>query len=545
MNKYLDKYSVDMVLINGNIITIDSLNPRVQALAVSEGKIIKLGSNSEIRQLITSNTEVIDLEGKPVLPGFFESHTHLLECGDALQQIDCKASSNNSINDILEKVKKEASLKPEGEWIKGYGYDESSLLEKRPPTRWELDKVAPNHPVILNHISLHSAVANTCALKLVGINNETNEKGILRDPKTSEITGVLVGIPAVKRVADLLPHPTLKDLKIAIIKAQEEYLKKGVTSISEAGVGYDYGAIEFDAFNEVDLEGKLKLRTNLMIYDSLFQEMMKEKPENLGVVTGSKKGNIRIDAVKLYQDGSIQGGSGALLEPYYYDENKKGSLLFSQEEMERKIGEAHKAGFQVAIHANGDAAIESVIDAYESVLKKNPRLNHRHRIEHCQMVTDSQLDRMRDLGIIASFFVYHVYNWGDGHKNTFIGPERASRIDPLNSAAKRNIIFGLHNDTPVTDINPLISIWTAVNRKTKAGEILGKDQRISVEEALKSMTIDSAYLSFEENIKGSLAYGKLADMVVLSEDPTAIDMDEIKDIKVEMTIVGGKVVYKS
>ena len=207
------------------------------------------------------------------------------------------------------------------------------------------------------------------------------------------------------------------------------------------------------------------------------------------------------------------------------------------------VADAHSSGWQIWTHGNGDAAIGSILEAYEKVLADNPRTDHRHRIEHCQTAGEDQLDRMRASGIAASFFAPHVWHWGDRHRELFLGPKRAARMDPLASALRRGIKFGLHNDSPVTPISPLLSIGTAVSRLTSGGQVLGAEQAVTVEEALRSMTLDSAYLAFEENLKGTLAEGKLGDVVILEADPYKVAPREIKDLPVAMTIVGGEVVH--
>jgi predicted amidohydrolase YtcJ len=253
---------------------------------------------------------------------------------------------------------------------------------------------------------------------------------------------------------------------------------------------------------------------------------------------------VRPVAVKFFQDGSIQIRTAALRQPYF-GETKPADhhLIWPQEELDRMVADAHSSGWQIWTHGNGDAAIQSILDAYERALVEDPQADHRHRIEHCQTAGEDQLDRMRSLEVAASFFAPHVWYWGDRHQDIFLGPERAARIDPLASALRRGIRFGLHNDSPVTPIGPLLSIGTAVGRQTSSGQVLGGGQAISVDRALRSMTLDSAYLAFEENTKGTLTESKLGDVVVLEADPYKVAPQEIKDIPVAATIVGGSVAY--
>ncbi|WP_035269994.1 amidohydrolase [Desulfitibacter alkalitolerans] len=547
MNKVGNLFAPDLVFINGNIITLDSMKPTAEAIAVKKGRIVKIGSNSHITSLIQTATNVIDLKGKTLIPGFIESHTHLIMYGDTLSQINCRTPPNKSISNILEKIKEETAKKPPGEWIKGWGYDDTLLEEKRHPNRWDLDMVSPNHPVYITHVSGHLAVVNSYALRLARIDKSTSDPvgGIIyRTEGSQEPNGILAEPPAMDKVTKLMPKATVQSLKKAISIANDKYLSVGVTSIHEAGVGLFFGRNELTAYIEASMESILKLHAYLMIYYSLFEEMIDNVSGNLGISTGSEFGKIKIGSIKTLQDGSIQGITAALQQPYYCDPNYMGGLILSQDKLEQIVEAAYSKGFQLSVHGNGDACIESILQAYEKVLGENKKSNHRFRIEHCQTVTNKQLDRIKKMGITISFFPVHTYYWGDRHKNIFLGPERAERIDPLKSALDRGILFGMHNDCPITEINPLMSIYSAVNRLTKDGHVLGEHERISVEQALKAMTINSAYLAFEENLKGTLTPGKLADMVVLDQNPLTVHPEKLNRIQVEMTVVEGEIVFR-
>lgn len=254
-------------------------------------------------------------------------------------------------------------------------------------------------------------------------------------------------------------------------------------------------------------------------------------------------GRATLDSAKLFQDGSLQGLTGALREPYFNNPDVSGDLIHSQEELNAKVKNLHYRGFRIAIHGNGDRAIGSILDAFEQAILAHPRPDHRHRIEHVQTATTEDLIRMHELGVGGSFFINHVYYWGDRHEQIFLGPDRAHRIDPLAEAVEYNVLFTLHSDSPVTPISPLFSVWAAVNRLTSDGKVLGPEQRIDVVTALRSMTAYGAKLNFEENEVGTIELGKRADFVVLAEDPTAIDPLDIKDISIMATLIDGRVVY--
>jgi hypothetical protein len=273
-------------------------------------------------------------------------------------------------------------------------------------------------------------------------------------------------------------------------------------------------------------------------------------PASRGVISGwgTDTNRVRVGAIKLGQDGSLQGYTGYLTEPYHLQpagkEAYRGYALRTRGELVTMVKKFHSGGWQVAIHGNGDAAIDDILHAFAEAQRASPRADARHRIEHCQTPREDQLDRMAELGIAPSFFVGHVYYWGDRHRDIFLGPERAARISPLHSAARRGLRFTVHNDTPVTPVDPLLLVWTAVNRVTREGKVLGAEQRIAVLDALRSVTSDAAWQNFEERTKGSIEPGKLADFVILAVNPLTADPMTLRDIAVVETIVAGRSVYR-
>lgn len=532
----------DCVLI-GKIYTLDDSRPEAGGVAIRGGKVAYVGEADEARRAVGPRAEVIDLGGRVALPGFVESHSHPIFYGRYLEEVDCRYS--RSLGDIVDALRIRARETPPGQWVVGNGYDHTLLKESRHPTRRELDRASGEHPILLRNITGHNLVANGAALRLAGVTAKTP------DPQGGHVGRDADGEPdgifwewSQGLVQSHLPEASLEDVLRYLQNASEQYLRAGVTSVVDAGVGFIYGMRDAEAYAHAAERGGLPLRYGAAILYDLWEELREGKGPGLDWPGNPER--VRPVAVKFFQDGSIQIKTAALREPYYGEsEPADGHLIWPQEQLDRMVADANAAGWQIWTHGNGDAAIGSILDAYERALKSDSRPDHRHRIEHCQTAGEDQLDRMRDLGVAASFFAPHVWHWGDRHRDIFLGPERASRIDPLASALKRRIRFGLHNDSPVTPISPLLSIGTAVSRLTSGGRVLGAEQAITVDQALRSMTLDSAYLAHEEDRKGTLIEGKLGDVVVLEADPYEVAPEEIKEIPVAMTIVGGEVMYSA
>jgi predicted amidohydrolase YtcJ len=518
-------------------------------VAVKGGKIVGVGSNSEIKQYCNPKTESIDLKGKILLPGFVESHNHTSAYSHTILQLDCSSNANKSIDDILAKVKAKAESIPKGTWIEGYGYNHTLLAEKRHINRWDLDKVATEHPVHLWHISGHFTAVNSLALKMAGITKDTPdpEGGTIFREENGEPNGVVAEPAAQLPLLKLIPPKTVDELAEGLGRVNDEYVKAGVTSTHDANLGVFGGLSELQVLERARERGLFHPRMYALLWYTMLEDLLKQGVaiNDIGICTGCGDEWLKAGGVKIWADGSLPGKTCAVFEPFLDDPKDTGHLNHTQEELNELVLKYHKAGFQLAIHGNGDRAIDVILNAYEAALAAYPRSNHRHRIEHASMATEDQLKRMARSGVVATFMTPNIPGVGDRLRDTILGPERASRIFPTKSALNHGIIFGLHGDCPVYPISPIMCLHTAVNRETSSGKILGEDQRIVVEEALKALTIDGAYIAFEEHTKGSIEIGKLADFVALSTDPFKVKPAELKDLQVELTIIDGKIVYKS
>ena len=516
---------------------MDPGHPEAQAVAVRSGTLVGVGPDSEILGLAGMQTSRVDLNGKAMLPGFYDAHGHFPSSGiSAVHHANCNSPPMGQVEriaDIVELLRAKASTTPRGQWVVGRGYDDTLLDEGRHPTRADLDRATDDHPVCIHHVSGHLLAANALALEAAGIDRNTAdpEGGVIRrDAKTGEPDGVLEET-ALGIVRGLIPPLNDSEWLEGLDHAVAEFARRGVTTAVIAGcdstaISRLLGAVE---------SGRLPLRVVCMA-----------RKGSLHTVPAGDR--LRLGAVKMFHDGSIQGYTGYLGRPYHVpfrgDRSYRGYPTRTREELARMVKEALAAGSQVAIHGNGDGAIDDILFAYREALEAHPRNDCRHRIEHCQMAREDQLDVMQELGVTPSFFVQHTYYWGDRHRAIFMGPDRADRMSPLRSARDRGIRFTIHNDSPVTPINPLFSLWSAVNRVSRSGRCIGEAQRISAAEALPSVTRDAAWQNFEEDVKGTIEVGKLADLVVLDRSPLEVDPSELKDIEVLETIVGGVSVYK-
>ena len=536
----------DVIYLNGTVITMDARQSEAQAVAVRGDAIVAVGDNNAIEDLAGPDTERVDLEGATLLPGFYAAHDHFPGSGVvALFRVDLNSppiGEINTMDELVARLSARANETAKGQWVRGRGYDDTLIREKRHPTRADLDRASTEHPIYIGHISGHLGVANSLALEMAGITKETPEPsgGVIRkDPETGEPNGVFE--ESMSLVTRLIPPLDENDRLSAIRWAVADYVEEGVTTTVIA-----HGSTNtLRDLQRARGDGLLSLRVISMGSKGSLDAPSPGEAD--GFVSGFGDTRLKLGAVKVIQDGSIQGFTGYLVEPYYTpfkgDASYRGYPRRERGELVAIVKSLHRAGYQIAIHGNGDAAIDDILFAFREAQKEFPRVDARHRIEHCQMAREDQLDEMQELGITPSFFVGHAYYWGDRHRDIFMGPERAARLSPLKSAVDRGIRFTVHDDTPVTPVKPIQLVWDAVNRITTSGKVLGPAQRISPYEALRSVTIDAAWQNFEEDIKGSIEVGKLADFVVLEENPLTVDPEHIRDIRVLATVVGGETVY--
>jgi len=515
----------DLALLNGNVVTMDRRLKRVEAVAIVGERILRVGKNSDVKPLISKNSKVLDLRGKTVIPGIIDAHIHFVDYGLSLQRIDLRGV--RSIAEIQDKVTSKAKETPAGRWILGRGWDQERLKEKRYPDRYDLDKAAPENPVVLNRVCGHVCVTSSLGLQLAGITKETPDPQggqIDKNPETREPTGVLRD-EAMSLVWQRIPPPTKPELVAAIEAASRSALSAGLTTVH--ALLRDSAYVE--ALQEARATGRLGVRVYMGIPVDLLGNLI-----GLGIKTGFGDDWLKIGCVKILLDGSLGGRTAALKEPYADDSNNKGLLLYRKEELHQLVNRAHDSGYQLAIHAIGDHAIDLALDAVEEAQDNAPRKDHRHRIEHASIVSPRQIERMSRMKIIAS--VQPAFVTSDFWAVDRVGRKRERWVYPFKTLFT-NVVTSAGSDCPVERLDPMEGIWAAVTR----GGFLSAE-RLGVEQVLYMYTVNGAYASFDETEKGSISERKLADMVVLSRDPFTVPPDELKSIKVEKVIIGGRVI---
>ena len=519
---------------------MDADNRIVQALSTRDDRIEALGSTEDIMALVGDDTEVIDLRGRAVLPGFVDAHGHFPGSGMVVISADLNSppiGDKKTMAEVLAAVREEAGRRDPGEWVTGFGYDDTLLAEKRHPTRAELDAISTEHPISIMHISGHMLVANSMALDMVGISADTPdpEGGVIgRRPGSNEPNGLLeetARMPVINLMQDLRLTDTYRLFKYAAV----EYLHRGVTTAQSGGVTPEL-AMGLSLFSKI---GVVPQRLVLFPFEDAFGEDLLNGEFDAGKYATDR---VHVGPVKLVADGSIQGYTGYLSHPYHVpyhgDEDYRGYPSILRDKLFDKVGKLHKAGYQLAIHGNGDESIEDILDAFEAAQQAYPVEDPRMVLIHSQMAREDQVQRMKDLGVTPSFFTAHTWYWGDRHRDIFMGPERAAVMSPHGWAKEYGVRASSHLDTPVVPMEPLQAVWSQVYRQTFGGDVLGPEQRIGVMEALRSVTIDAAWQVFKEDDLGSLEVGKLADLVVLSGNPLD-DPENMRDLKVERTVIGG------
>jgi predicted amidohydrolase YtcJ len=532
----------DLVITSNKVILMTG-NKQAQPLsiAIKNKEIIWIGSHMKAKRIQGKH---INFGNQAILPGFIDAHGHASYLAFATQVANIASPPVGSINNIkelqteLKKFITESNLKP-GEWVMGLGYDDSLLAEQRHPTKDDLDEVSTEHPIYLIHVSAHLGAANSLGLSLANISAETQDPPggkIRRYENSSEPNGVFEETAAYP--LQQLAMSAYKDPIGSVKKAMNIYARNGITTAQDGASNPE----TISLMQAADVQGMINL--DIISYP-IGQNGLDKNLDSINF--GSYEGRLKIGGIKLILDGSPQGKTAYLTEPYYKpphseSDSYKGYPLIPQSEVSKWVKKYADLNIPIMAHANGDAAADMLIKAV-----KDADINSDHRtiMIHAQTVREDQLDQMKELKIIPSYFSTHTFYWGDWHRDSVFGEDRAMRISPTKSTLNRNMPFTVHNDAPVVPPDMIRLLWSTTNRKTRSGKVLGEEQKISTYSALEAMTINAAYQHFEDDIKGSIEVGKLADLVVLSEDPLSIDTKNLLEVSVVATFSRGVEVFNT
>lgn len=542
------------IFYGGDIVTMNEASPTAEALVVNNGTIKAVGEKNHLfDQYHTKTTKLVNLAGKTMLPGFIDAHGHFTLVGFLAQSailLPPPDSSVNSFSTLADKLlaHKDSPQAMSTGWIIGMGYDNAQLAEQQHPTAADLDKIISDKPVVIIHQSGHLGAMNSKGLELVGYNALTpNPPGgvIRRIEGTNKPNGVLEEAAFFNILVKLLSAGHQQDSFAMIQEGQSAYAAAGFTTAQEGrATKSEMKGLTLAATNK-------KLKIDVVSYpdpifyndDQAFNSLMLQQ-------NSFYTNHYRIGGIKLSLDGSPQGKTAWLTKPYHVPpygqtNNYRGYPAMQTEQVQRYVNMAFSNHWQVLVHSNGDAASDQFINVVDNAIKSFGQADYRPVMIHAQVIREDQLDALSTLKVIPSFMSVHTFYWGDWHRDSVLGPIRAARISPAQSVLRRNMIYTSHNDAPVTLPNAMMILSSQVNRTTRSGQVLGAAQRVSTMDALKSITINAAYQYFEEDKKGSIESGKIADLVILDKNPLTVNPHSLRDIKVIETIKEGRSIYKA
>ena len=536
----------DLALINGKVITVDEKFSIREAVAVKNGRVQHVGSTVEVKALSGPDTKIVDLKGKTVMPGLYDSHIHVTGTGSALMMINCRTPPMYSIEDMKKAVAEKVKESKPGEWVLGRGWDQAKLAEHRNPSRYDLDEVSPDNPVVLTRTCGHLLVANSLALEIGGVSKDTPDPvggKIVRD-ENGEPTGMLEEAPAMNLVRQHIPPDGIPKYMEQIKTAYQAFNEAGITSVIDPGTTED----QMIAYQLLREQGDVTVRTNYMLRAIDGNEPIEksvERIERFPMITGFGDELLRFQGLKILIDGGIGGRTALLREHYEGDPDDYGLLTVPVENLQKLVDAANKRGMLCGIHCAGGKAMDIVLEAYKNTNKIKPIKGRRFYLIHAYQPSDENFQDCRDMGIAVASQPSFLYYLGDSyHEN--VGDERSKWLKPHRAWIDEGIMVASGTDSPVTPFPPFVSLWTSIARRTELKNTqMGTEQKITREEAIKLYTINGAYLTFEEDIKGSLEPGKLADMIVIDRDVLTCPEDDIKDTKVLTTYLGGKVIFEA
>ena len=557
----------DTIYRGGTIVTMVDDRREAQALAVAGGRILAVGTEQDVLTTQGPDTDVVDLAGRTLLPSFIDSHGHFISAAQVLMWANVQgvpAGPITKVADIVPVLQKHVAtlalktggLKP-GDWIVGYGYDRSNLAEQRELTVDDLDPAFPDNPVMLIHSSMHGAVLNSAALARIGYDADTPTPAgglIVRKPGTTVPAGLIMET-AFLPIIDNMPQPGEREMLDRLDKAQQIYARVGVTTCQEGAThakdlrflrkAAEEGLLYLDV---VSLPFMLDIPELAKDFEPGFSGAPMQLPDRARDAFGQYNNHLKLQGIKFVLDGSPQGKTAYWTQPLLTpgpggEPNWRGQPVMPAEEINKALAEVYGKGIQVFCHANGDAAIDMAIDGMRKAGARAAD-DQRTVVIHSQCMRPDQLDHYAELGFTPSFFTAHTFYWGDEHLAN-LGPQRAAFMSPMASAFAKGLHCSNHTDYVVTPMEPMRVMWSSIKRTSRSGKVLGPDERIDIWQALRSQTIEAAWQLFEEDRKGTLEQGKLADLVILDTNPLVAETDSLLDIRVLETVKEGKTVYRS
>jgi len=530
------------LLVVGSLVTMDPFNPTAEALAVRDGRIVGVGRAADLDGLRGPATEVLELGDRVAYPGFVDPHMHLWPSALLDGWVDCSPFTHGSFDDVLDALRAANAAPDQHGWVLGQSYDPSLFAGHPQLTRDLLDRVVPDRPAVVMNASLHFAYVNSRTLELAGLTDDSPDPpGGTFGRIDGRLDGSAGEMGAIAVLLAAMPRKSHDEMADGVVHTVVTASRRGVTRVHDALTGTLLGGSELDLLHALAAEGRLPARIGVAI-----AEQSRATWEAAGLQPGAGDDRVRAQSWKLVSDGSNQGYSGYQSAPYLGTDGR-GRPNYTDDELTEAMVRAHGAGWQLMVHANGDAAVEQVVSAYERALAgaaEPGAHDRRHRIEHCSLPSDDELSRMAALGISPSFLMNHVFFWGRAFRDEILGAERAGRLDPVVSARRHGLRPTLHSDYTVTPIDPLRSVQTAVTRRMRdGGEVLNADECDQVGLALRAVTIDAAWQTHSDDVLGSLEVGKYADLVLLSADPQSVDPEAIAAIEVVGTRLGGAVAF--
>jgi predicted amidohydrolase YtcJ len=520
----------ELILYNGNFYTMDPANPRAEAVAIANGRFLAVGSKTEIDSLSSAGAMRVDLGGDTVLPGFIDAHAHGASVGmNHLRNVNCNLPS---IAAIQEAIRKRAEKIGPGQWVTGFMYDDTKTKDGRQLTIADLDAAAPNNPVIISHRGGHLSWVNSKALEVADVNDKTPDPhgGAYGHNPDGKLNGrVLERAVAVFIAKNKVAPPTRAERQQAAVLVTKMFVASGITSFHDPLGSPD----DLRAYQDAHEAGELPVRVYCSLHESHIEKMIAA-----GIRTGLGDEWVKVGFMKIVADGAISGRTARLSQPYVGRPNDYGILAMDEKEIYERARIAHAAGWQIGTHANGDVTIDMVLRVYERLQKEIPRKDPRLRIEHCSLINDDLVRRIKALGVIPNPFSTYVYYHGEKMKD--YGPERLEHMFALRTFLDNGIPATEASDYLPGPFEPMMALQSEVTRTDRSGNVWGSSQRISVDEAIRVGTVNGAHASFDENLKGSIQAGKLADLVVLGQDPHTIDPSTLVNIPIHRTMVGGQ-----